>query len=101
MKKKLINNNNLYISDILELSKTLAQNSELMKYIDLLILEISKLFTNGSYNSNASKILRLLLNTKKFIRNNINKRLVLEDFFFTLSQICNDSIKKVIYQILL
>ncbi|MDR0915337.1 MAG: hypothetical protein LBM22_01395 [Endomicrobium sp.] len=94
---------NLYTSDILKISKVLSQNIELVKYLDLLILEINKLIINNSNNcqSNITTIIQLLFDAKKLIKKNINKRLILENLLFTLLRICNDNVKKVIYHVLL
>jgi transcription elongation factor GreA-like protein len=89
----------LYISDILDLSKKLAKNNNLIKYIDVLILEFSKHLIDT--DCNYITIIKSLLYARKLIYNNINKRIILENLLLNLLQSCNDSAKKVIYQVLL
>ncbi|MCL2390539.1 MAG: DNA polymerase III subunit delta' [Endomicrobia bacterium] len=79
-----LKNEDLNISDILELSRSLARG-EVIEYIDAMIAEAKKDFR--LYPSSAIKTLEYLSNSRSLLLKNVNAQTVLDNLFFDLTEL--------------
>ncbi|MDR0890677.1 MAG: hypothetical protein LBM05_00925 [Endomicrobium sp.] len=100
--KQKYNHIHLILPDILRLANKLFDKENATKYIDLLITRLMKyIMSNEGYKIfDLTTVIPILLNSKQLINRHINRKLVLENLFLDLLQVCNEDIKKVIYDTL-
>jgi DNA polymerase-3 subunit delta' len=79
-----LKNENLCVSDILELSRTAARNKPL-NYIDAMIAEAKKDFR--LYPNNGTDALELLSRSRELVLKNVNAQTVFDNLFFDLCEI--------------
>ena len=79
-----LKNKNLYVSDILEFSKTAARG-EPLNYIDAMLAEAKKDFR--LYPENGSAALELLSRSRELLLKNVNAQTVFDNLFFDLREL--------------